>query len=83
MSIYCAPWVIRVAEGITINKTDTNLCSRGAFKVMETDIKKIVIKFYCMLTCVIKRRKRKEGAGKRFAVFKGVMRDVREKVTFG
>lgn len=39
----------------------TNPCSCGAFKVLETDIKRIMTKLYCILECAIEKYKRKEG----------------------
>lgn len=50
---------------------------------METDIKRIMIKLYCMFTCVMKIHKRTEGVGTRFAILNGVIRrDVYETMTF-
>ena len=58
------PWVIQVAGDSIGNKQKippTNPCSCGAFKALETDIKRTMTKLYCILECAIKRHKQKEG----------------------
>lgn len=79
MSIYYEPWTSRFAADITVNKTDTNPCSQGAFKVRATNIKRTMTLRYVNLC---DENTQKEGR-KEFWRWEVVIRkDVYEKKTF-